>query len=157
MFRTVIWATDGSDAADTALPMVEELAGAADRLIVVHHDEILAGRAGGLPVAANEDELIVKIQDQTARLREHGLAAELKIVKGVSSRSAHVIADVAIAEHADLIIVGTRGLGPVTGLVLGSVTQRLLHLAPCPVLAVPPARTDASAAAGDRSHAAAVS
>ena len=38
-----------------------------------------------------------------------------------------------------MIVVGTRGHGPVVGVVVGSVTQQLLNLAPCPVLAVPPA------------------
>jgi nucleotide-binding universal stress UspA family protein len=37
-----------------------------------------------------------------------------------------------------VIVVGTRGRTPLAGLVLGGVTQRLLHIAPCPVLAVPP-------------------
>ncbi len=139
MFNTVIWATDGSDAADAALPMVEEFGAAADRLIVLHSDEILAGRTGGLPMLADEDELQQKIAGQAQEMRERGLATELRVIKGVGARAAHVIADVAAAEDADLIIVGTRGMGPIKGLLVGSVTQRLLHLAPCPVLAVPPA------------------
>jgi nucleotide-binding universal stress UspA family protein len=38
---------------------------------------------------------------------------------------------------ADLIIVGTRGHTALGGLMLGSVTQRLLHIGKCPVLAIP--------------------
>lgn len=34
--------------------------------------------------------------------------------------------------------MGTRGYPAIGGLLLGSVTQRLLHIAPCPVLTVPP-------------------
>jgi nucleotide-binding universal stress UspA family protein len=49
-----------------------------------------------------------------------------------------VIAELARRSQADMIVMGTRGRGQVAGLLLGSVTQRLLHLAPCPVLAVPP-------------------
>ena len=45
-------------------------------------------------------------------------------------------------------MVGTRGRNAVVGLVLGSVTLQLLHVAPCPVLAVPAAKhpTDAGEA-----------
>jgi nucleotide-binding universal stress UspA family protein len=48
-----------------------------------------------------------------------------------------MIVDAARAFGADLIVVGTRGYGAVRGMVVGSVTQRLLHVADCPVLVVP--------------------
>jgi nucleotide-binding universal stress UspA family protein len=50
-----------------------------------------------------------------------------------------MLADTARDAGADVIVAGTRGHAPVAGLLLGSVTQRLLHIAPCPVLAVPAA------------------
>jgi Universal stress protein family len=42
------------------------------------------------------------------------------------------------------LAVGTRGHTMVAGLLLGSVTQRLLHISPCPELAVPPAHANAA-------------
>ena len=41
--------------------------------------------------------------------------------------------------HADLIVMGTHGLGGFERLVLGSVTEKVLRKADCPVLTVPPA------------------
>ena len=58
-------------------------------------------------------------------------------MSGLNTEPADLIADVAHESDADLIVVGTRGHGRVAGMLLGSVTQRLLHVAPCPVLAVP--------------------
>ena len=52
--------------------------------------------------------------------------------------AARPIAAIAGDVDADLIVVGTRGHSGLAGIVLGSVTQRLLHLAHQPVLAVPP-------------------
>ena len=145
MFRTIIWATDGSETADRALPYAKELAhGAAGRLIVVHSKELLVGRAGGHPVLADEDEVETKIEAQVEQLRADGLDASFRLVSGSAPHAAHMISDAAAEAGADLIVVGTRGHTAVAGLLLGSVTQRLLHIAPCPVLAVPAvARADA--------------
>jgi nucleotide-binding universal stress UspA family protein len=139
MFEKVLWATDGSAAADRALPLAKELAGGERALVVVHCNELMiGGRSGGYPVFADEEELQAKIRGQVAEAKGEGLKATLKIVSTGSASPAHVIADVAKESETDVIVVGTRGHSAVVGLLLGSVTQRLLHIAPCPVLVVPP-------------------
>ena len=139
MFRTIVWATDGSESADRALPYAKALAeGDGHRLVVVHSEEILLGRGGGYPVQANEDELEAKIRGQVEQIRGEGIDASFTLASGAAPHAAHLIADAAEEVEADAIVVGTRGHSSVAGLLVGSVTQRLLHIAPCPVLAVPP-------------------
>lgn len=47
------------------------------------------------------------------------------------------LADLCESENADLLVVGRRGAGLVERLVVGSVADRVTHIAPCPVLIVP--------------------
>ena len=139
MFKTIVWATDGSETADRALPYAKGLAGGADKtLVVIHVKELLVGRGGGYPVNAAEDEYVAKIEAQVEEIRKGGVKVELKLATSTSSGPAHFVAEIAKEVAADVIVVGTRGHGPIAGALLGSVAQHLLHDAPCPVLAVPP-------------------
>jgi nucleotide-binding universal stress UspA family protein len=140
MFKVIIWASDGSEHADRALEYAKGLAEASSaKLIATHVREITSGRAAGYPVQFDEDEIERKIHDQAKALSDSGIEAEYDQPGAVVGGAAHAIADLAASKGADLIVVGTRGQGPVSGLLLGSVTNRLLHVAGCPVLAIPPA------------------
>ena len=141
----IIWATDGSSGAEQAIPFAKGLAQAhGARLIVVHVNEIALGRAAG-PVIFNEDEVQAAIRKQVEDLKQEGLDATLQLADVAAGGVAHVIAEIADKERADLIVVGTRGYGSLVGLLLGSVTHRLLHIVHCPVLVVPPTSARASA------------
>jgi nucleotide-binding universal stress UspA family protein len=150
VFKKIIWATDGSESADRALELARSLAeqnGSA--LLAVHSVEVLAGPGGrgAYPMDADEDERQSKVGRQVGELAAQGLTTELKVVQGGVHNAAHPLARVAEEEGADLIVIGTRGHNPVSGLLLGSVTQRLLHIAPCPVLVVPASAARRSAEA----------
>jgi len=132
VFKVIIWATDGSGAAEQALPYAKGLARAdGSRLVVVHVKEIelAAGRVGTYPVKVNADEVLAAIWKQVEDLKQEGLQATLQLTDAMAGGAAHVIAEIADEEGADLIVAGTRGHGPLSGLLLGSVTQRLLHIA----------------------------
>jgi nucleotide-binding universal stress UspA family protein len=139
MYSKIMWATDGSDAADAALPQVRELAAAnGTAVVVLHCEETLVGpRAYGLDVHVDEADVQKKIKEQVAALEQDGFQVKSEFVAARSGIAAHAIAEAAEKDGADLIVVGTRGHTAIGGLLLGSVTQRLLQVAPCPVLAVP--------------------
>ncbi len=141
MFKKVIWATDGSDHADGAMPFAIQAARAdGAELHVVHVVEKLIGpRAANLDAFANEDEIKAKVERQAKAIAaENGLKTSIDIVVGLGNRIGDRIAEIAQDSGADLIVVGTRGHGALGSFVLGGVTQRLLHVSPCPVLSVPP-------------------
>ena len=139
MFKVIVWASDGSEHADRALDFARELAEASSaQLIAAHVREITVGRSAGYPVQIDETEIEKKIQSQAKDLKDSGINARYEQIGAAYGGAAHAIADLAASDHADLIVMGTRGQSPVAGLLLGAVTQRLLHIATCPVLAVPP-------------------
>jgi nucleotide-binding universal stress UspA family protein len=143
MFETVVWATDGSETAERALPYALALGRAATgKLVVVHVRELLVGRAGGQPVYADEDTIERKIRQRVELLRADGVDVTLELVTSLDGNAARAVAETAAECGADVIVVGTRGRAPLAGVILGSVTQRLLHVARCAVFAVPPLRSE---------------
>lgn len=68
-----------------------------------------------------------------ARLAAAGLAYSAHVLVG---ETAPTLVDFARERHCTLIIMGARGLGSVAGMLLGSVTSRVVHLTDLPVLVV---------------------
>jgi nucleotide-binding universal stress UspA family protein len=144
MFNTVVWATDGSEDAIRALPYAKALAtGEGAMLLVVHivQEPGTAAAEGDAAVDSDQSGSHSTVREVLADLSQQGLNAILKVVDFVGPQPAQGIADIAAEVDADVIVVGTRGHSAIGGLLAGSVTQHLLHVAPCPVLAVPPPLT----------------
>ena len=139
MFKTIVWANDGSESAEKALPLVKALAKEGGATVtIVHVVERVEGiGAVGIPHRADEPEVQAQLQKLAAALTEEGINATLEIRGDVGTRPAHAVVEVARSRGADLIVAGTRGRTAIGGLLVGSVTSRLLHIAPCPVLVVP--------------------
>ena len=94
---------------------------------------------GGNPSAA--DQLSAQHLATGAQLLETARVlldrAGVKHVEAVrTGEPAGCIADYAREYHCDAVVMGTRGLGPVAGLVLGSVAMKVVHLLDIPVTLV---------------------
>jgi len=142
----ILVATDGSQSADHAIDYAAGLARSRGaELLIVN----VAG-GFGLPEEIFEAftqaqhawfrEMIASMSAKTLQnARERARARGIDAVQ-LESRSgdiAQTIIDIAGEKKADLIIVGKRGRGGVTGLLLGSISQKLVSLAPVPVTVVP--------------------
>jgi len=137
MFETIVLAIDGSAPSDRAVDYAVSVAKeSGSRIVAVHVNELMGGRAAG-PVHVDEDEILEKIRGRVRQMSEDGVKVDLQVASTMTGGPAHVIADVAAKESADLIITGTRGHTALAGVFLGSVAQRLLNLAVCPVLVIP--------------------
>lgn len=130
MFRTIVLALDGSEGADRAVPAAAGLAKRDEARVIVAHAQ----------TRSLETEIGAHLTRQIGDLRAAGIDAEVVTAPSVvEGREADAIAQIAHDHDADVIVIAGRGRSPFVGAVLGSVTQRLLHVAGCPVLVVPPA------------------
>ena len=137
MFKTIVLALDSSDGSRRALALAAELAkrdGA--KVVIAHVDQEIAGKGGG-SIIANEDEVQAEIRRQAKELSDDGIETSVETRTIMLGGPAHAIDEIADEAGADLVVMGTRGESPVAGLLLGSVTQRLLHITSRPVLVAP--------------------
>ena len=132
MFQTIVLALDGSEGADRAVPTAAELAERDGARIIVAHAQ----------TRSVETEINAHLARQIGDLQARNIDTEVVIARSVvEGREADAIAQIAHDRDADVIVIAGRGRSPFVGAILGSVTQRLLHVADSPVLVVPPAAT----------------
>ena len=137
MFKTIVLALDGSEGSRRALPIATELAKRDNaKIVLVHVDERIVGKGGG-DVHADEASIQADVRKHAEELSGEGIETSVEMRDVMVGGPAHPIAEIAAEAGADLIVVGTRGHSGMSGILLGSVTQRLLHLAHQPVLVVP--------------------
>jgi nucleotide-binding universal stress UspA family protein len=136
--RRVLVPVDGSAGSERGLAyadLVARLTGA-EIVVVVAFDPPLAIRRRGI---LQTEHLQVEMEKDARDLATE--AAELLIERGRSARAVIVrgdpaegILEIAESEHADLIVMGRRGLGRLRGVLVGSVSERVARHAECPVL-----------------------
>jgi len=124
--------TDFSLCSLNALEHAEELAQRLGAELIVLHVEavpVAGSTRAEVTHAAAEGEL-TRTTDQ---LRRHRLEVRGLLRMGAADEE---ILDAALTEHASLIVMGTHGRKGVAHMLLGSVAERVLRSAPCPVLTV---------------------
>ena len=139
MFKHILLGVDGSEhalhAAKTAADLARSLQ-SETRRIVVAYDSV--------PPYLGEPNMQTAI---SARMKEAekilqkavGVVGEIPgeiHTETLEGPPAEAILDVANTRKCDLIVMGSRGLGRLTGLLLGSQSQKVVQHAPCPVLIV---------------------
>ena len=125
---------EGSDSAKRALQRAADLAGSADRIVVVAAAESHArtGIAKGAHLDPSEvQQRLGDLEEAQRLLSERGIDAEAVEAQGDPGA---VIVEA--AKDADLIVVGSRGLNPAQRILLGSVSSKVVHRAACDVLVV---------------------
>jgi nucleotide-binding universal stress UspA family protein len=132
--------TDFSESSSHALDYAITFARALQaRLTVLHVVELFplgSAEVMTIPEAYIEDlktEADRTMQSYLARITATGLTGDAVVVHGTPFQE---IMDVAKAQHVDLIVMGTHGRTGLPHLLLGSVAERVVRLAPCPVLVV---------------------
>jgi nucleotide-binding universal stress UspA family protein len=141
--KNILVATDFGEAADRALAYGRELARTFNATLHVLNvaDDVFV-RLGGDAYVAVLPEL-QKDVEQAAHRQLDALLIDndpqpITVTKAVitSSATAAAIVQYATETAIDLIIVGTHGRGAVAHLLMGSVAERVVRTAPCPVLTV---------------------
>ena len=144
-FTRILVPTDFSELSGVALEFGQELAercGASLHLLHVIEDPFSAGAK--IPsevyvpdVPSLRAALVAEAEAQLARLVPDRVRDALRVTTDVKvGKAASVICDEAATTSCDLIVMGTHGRTGVAHLFLGSVAEKVVRTAPCPVLTI---------------------
>jgi nucleotide-binding universal stress UspA family protein len=156
MARSIVVGTDGSKPADEAVRQATDLAsreGARLHLVTAYHDPQIVqettiwsndpkgildtGRPGGSARTTQTVDLREVAESVLKRAAGDALSKGVDVqTHAREGQPAEVIIDVANQEHADLIVVGSRGLTGIKRYLLGSVSSKVSEHAPCNVMIV---------------------
>lgn len=144
-FRNVLCPIDLSDASSRPLAYAAAFARWYEARLTVLHVvptfDPMQVRSGALgdPVRILSPMTRDEILGELRRAVDAAGAGTLDIALATDAGgAAETIVDHAVRMSADLLVMGTHGRGGFERLLLGSVTEKVLHTAPCPILTVPP-------------------
>jgi nucleotide-binding universal stress UspA family protein len=139
----ILLALDGSPSSDAACQLVRSLTwptGSIIQVVAVAEPaaELLAPLVVSAPTVGSydqqtSDELELVLDAASAWLEGSNLAVERAVLHG---RPATLLVERAAEFRAELVVIGSRGRGPLTSMLLGSVSAEVVDHAPCPVLVV---------------------
>lgn len=137
--QRILVPTDFSAHADEALDYAIELAKTLQArltlLHVVHLTPLAMGDIGASGLVPYLEEMEADAQNRLQallhRVHQEGLQGETAIVQGAPFQ---IIVDTAASKDIDLIVMGTHGRTGLTHVLMGSVAEKVVRLAPCPVL-----------------------
>ncbi len=145
MFHSILVPIDGSEHAKKALDVACQLAQQEQAaLILLHipeklaHETLMVWGVGAVDLKASEAELEAagrQVMDRAEEVaRDAGIGhVETMITQGDPTRT---ILDEARRRDVDAIVMGSRGLGDLKGLIVGSVSHKVGHAADCSVITV---------------------
>ena len=145
LLKKLLVATDFSAPSAAALAYGRELAFTFGAQLVVAHvvERVLTNACGGGdgfmfvdPDLQHTVEAAARAELETLISEEDGVELRARVVVLTSGSPADAIVEYAKAAGIDLVVMGTHGRGALTHLLMGSVAERVVRLAPCPVLTV---------------------
>jgi nucleotide-binding universal stress UspA family protein len=142
VFYRIVVPTDFSDCAREAWEVAKRLSAAAGGELILCHvfpeplrygQGVYAGDPASDVQQSARRWVKAALDDLVEEARAKGLEARACLRHGVAYGE---IVALALDERADLIVIGTHGRGGMSRILLGSVADRVVRLAPCPVLTV---------------------
>jgi len=134
-FRKILVGYDGSEASERAVDVAIDLAQCTDAEILVLAVARPPEPATRVEVDAVLDDAREHFSDGFIKVRERAKSAEvhLETLIEVGHPAEHLIHQAEVI-HAELIIVGRKGTSLFEKLILGSVSERVIRFANCPVM-----------------------